>query len=126
MLFLMLAATTPTSIYGGVETVHPFIRIGFPVILAVVGVLGFLFLRHNRGRRMSPRRARRLIREASWVSGITGGLCCLWPVPNWLAAPPETHTTGRTACGESVCPYGSISGVPATLKKKNHHNPHPQ
>src|SRR3546814_4960587 len=66
MLFLMLAATTPTAIYGGVETVHPFIRIGFPVILAVVGVLGFLFLRHNRGRRMSPRRARRIIREASW------------------------------------------------------------
>ncbi|HET6524681.1 GGDEF domain-containing protein [Sphingopyxis sp.] len=92
MLFLMLAATTPTAIYGGVETVHPFIRIGFPVILAIVGVLGFLFLRHNRGRRMSPRRARRIIREASWVSGITGAMCSLWTVTNWLAAPPETHS----------------------------------
>ena len=92
MLFLMLAATTPTAIYGGVETVHPFIRIGFPVILAVVGVLGFLTLRHNRGRRMSPRRARRIIREASWVSGITGAMCSLWTVTNWLAAPPETHS----------------------------------
>lgn len=92
MLFLMLAATTPTAIYAGVETVHPVIRIGFPVILAVVGILGFLFLRHNRGRRMSPRRARRIIREASWVSGITGAMCSLWTVTNWLAAPPETHS----------------------------------
>ena len=92
MLFLMLAATTPTAIYGGVETVHPFIRIGFPVTLAIVGVLGFLFLRHNRGRRMSPRRARRVIREASWVSGITGAMCSLWTVTNWLAAPPEAHS----------------------------------
>jgi diguanylate cyclase (GGDEF)-like protein len=41
---------------------------------------------------MSPRRARRIIREASWVSGITGGMCCLWTVTNWLAAPPETHS----------------------------------
>ncbi|MBB6428011.1 sensor domain-containing diguanylate cyclase [Sphingopyxis sp. JAI128] len=92
MLFLMLAATTPTAIYAGVDTVHPVIRIGFPVILAVVGVLGFLFLRHNRGRRMSPRRARRVIREASWVSGITGAMCSLWTATNWLAAPPEAHS----------------------------------
>ena len=92
MLFLMLAATTPTAIYAGVDSVHPVIRIGFPVILAVVGILGFLFLRHNRGRRMSPRRARRVIREASWVSGITGAMCSLWTVTNWLAAPPETHS----------------------------------
>jgi diguanylate cyclase (GGDEF)-like protein len=92
MLFLMLAATTPTAIYGGVPTVHPVIRIGFPVILAIVGVLGFLFLRHSRGRRISPRSARRVIREASWVSGITGAMCSLWTVTNWLAAPPETHS----------------------------------
>lgn len=92
MLFLMLAATTPTAIYAGVETVHPIIRIGFPVTLAIVGILGFLFLRHNRGRRMSPRRARRVIREAGWVSGVTGTMCSLWTVTNWLAAPPETHS----------------------------------
>jgi diguanylate cyclase (GGDEF)-like protein len=92
MLFLMLAATTPTAIYAGVATVHPVIRIGFPAILAIVGVLGFLFLMHNRGRRMSPRRARRMIREASWVSGITGLMCSVWTVTNWLAAPAATHS----------------------------------
>lgn len=92
MLFLMLAATTPTAIYAGVATVHPVIRIGFPAILAIVGVLGFLFLMHNRGRRMSPRRARRMIREASWVSGITGLMCSIWTVTNWLAAPAATHS----------------------------------
>lgn len=92
MLFLMLAATTPTAIYAGVGTVHPAIRIGFPVILAVIGILGFLFLRHNRGRRMSPRRARRVIREAGWISGLTGAMCSLWTVTNWLAAPPEAHS----------------------------------
>lgn len=92
MLFLMLAATTPTAIYAGVATVHPIIRIGFPVTLAIVGVLGFLFLMHNRGRRMSPRRARRMIREASWLSGTTGLMCSVWTVTNWLAAPAATHS----------------------------------
>lgn len=92
MLFLMLAATTPTAIYAGVATVHPLIRIGFPVILAVIGVLGFMFLMHNRGRRMSPRRARRMIVEASWLSGITGLMCSIWTVTNWLAAPAATHS----------------------------------
>ncbi|WP_447756964.1 diguanylate cyclase domain-containing protein [Sphingopyxis fribergensis] len=92
MLFLMLAATTPTAIYGGVATVHPAIRIGFPVTLAIVGVLGFLFLMHNRGRRMSVRRARRMIVESTWLSGITGAMCSIWTVTNWLAAPPATHS----------------------------------
>ena len=92
MLFLMLAATTPTAIYAGVSTVHPVIRIGFPVTLAIVGVLGFLFLMHNRGRRMSPRRARRMIVEAGWLSGITGLMCSTWTVTNWLAAPAATHS----------------------------------
>ena len=92
MLFLMLAATTPSAIYAGVAAVHPAVRIGFPVILALVGILGFLFLMHNRGRKMSPRRARRMIREASWLSGITGLMCSVWTVTNWLAAPAATHS----------------------------------
>ena len=37
MLFLMLAATTPTAIYAGVDSVHPVIRIGFPATIAVAG-----------------------------------------------------------------------------------------
>lgn len=92
MLFLMLAATTPTAIYGGVAAVHPAIRIGFPVILAAVCLFGFGVLMHNRGRRMSPRRARRMIREATWLSGTMGAMCATWTVVNWLAAPPETHS----------------------------------
>ena len=58
MLFLMLAATTPTAIYGGMPSVHPIIRIGFPVVLAAVCLIGFAAQMHYRGRRMSPRRAR--------------------------------------------------------------------
>jgi diguanylate cyclase (GGDEF)-like protein len=92
MLFLMLAATTPTAIYGGVETVHPFIRIGFPVILAVVCLLGFGVLMHNRGRAMSPRRARRVVKESTWLSGSMGAMCSIWTVTNWFAAPPEMHS----------------------------------
>ena len=92
MLFLMLAATTPTAIYAGVQTVHPVIRIGFPVTLAIIGLLGFTFLIHNRGRRMSVRRARRMIVESTWLSGITGAMCSVWTVVNWLAAPPATHS----------------------------------
>ncbi|WP_447760870.1 diguanylate cyclase domain-containing protein [Sphingopyxis panaciterrae] len=92
MLFLMLAATTPTAIYGGVASVHPFIRIGFPVILAVVCLLGFGVLMHNRGRAMSPRRARRVVNESTWLSGSMGAMCSIWTVTNWFAAPPEVHS----------------------------------
>ena len=91
-LFLLLAATTPTAIYAGVASVHPFVRIGFPVILAVVGVSGFLFLMHNRGRSMSVRRARRMIVEATWLSGVMAIMCSVWTVINWLAAPPSAHS----------------------------------
>ncbi|WP_422060053.1 diguanylate cyclase domain-containing protein [Sphingopyxis sp.] len=91
-LFLLLAATTPTAIYAGVDTVHPAVRIGFPVVLAIVGVFGFLFLMHNRGRRMSPRRARRMIVEATWLSGVMASMCSAWAVINWLAAPPAAHS----------------------------------
>jgi diguanylate cyclase (GGDEF)-like protein len=92
MLFLMLAATTPTAIFAGVQTVHPIIRIGFPLTLAGIGLFGFLFLIHNRGRRMSVRRARRMIAESTWLSGVTGAMCSSWTVVNWLAAPPATHS----------------------------------
>lgn len=91
-LFLLLAATTPTAIYAGAAGVHPVVRIGFPVILAVVGIGGFLFLLHNRGRRMSPRRARRMIVEATLLSGVMGAMCSLWTVVNWIAAPPASHS----------------------------------
>lgn len=92
MLFLMLAATTPTAIYGGVESVHWIVRLGFPVTLAVVCLFGFFFLLKTRGRRMSPRRARRVIKEATWLSGTMGAMCSSWTVVNWLAAPPEHHS----------------------------------
>lgn len=92
MLFLMLAATTPTAIYAGVASVHPVIRIGFPVILAVVCLLGFGVLMHNRGRKMSPRRARRVVKESTWLSGLMGAMCSIWTVINWFAAPPEAHS----------------------------------
>jgi diguanylate cyclase (GGDEF)-like protein len=92
MLFLTLAATTPTAIYGGVATVHPFIRIGFPVILAVVSLLGFVILWRNRGRRMSVRRAKRMIVESTWLSGTMGLMCSVWTVINRFAAPPEAHS----------------------------------
>ena len=92
MLFLTLAATTPTAIYGGVETVHPIVRIGFPIILAVVSLLGFFVLWRNRGRHMSVRRARRVIVESTWLSGTMGAMCSSWTVINWLAAPPEAHS----------------------------------
>lgn len=92
MLFLMLAATTPTAIYGGVESVHWIVRLGFPVTLAVVCLFGFFFLLKTRGRRMGPRRARRVIKEATWLSGTMGAMCSSWTVVNWLAAPPEHHS----------------------------------
>lgn len=91
-LFLTLAATTPTAIYAGVDTVHPAVRIGFPVILASVCLIGVFVLWRNRGRRMSPRRARRVIVESTVLSGVMGAMCSLWTVLNWLAAPPSAHS----------------------------------
>ncbi len=91
-LFLTLAATTPTAIYAGVETVHPFVRVGFPVILASVCLIGVFVLWRNRRRRMSPRRARRMIVESTILSGVMGAMCSLWTVLNWLAAPPSAHS----------------------------------
>ncbi|WP_374526420.1 diguanylate cyclase domain-containing protein [Sphingopyxis sp.] len=91
-LFLTLAATTPTAIYAGVESVHPVVRIGFPIILASVCLIGVFVLWRNRGRRMSPRRARRVIAESTVLSGIMGAMCSLWTVLNWLAAPPSAHS----------------------------------
>ena len=73
-------------------SVHPIIRIGFPVVLAAVCLIGFAAQMHYRGRRMSPRRARRVIVEAAWVSGTMGAMCSSWTVVNWLAAPPENHS----------------------------------
>lgn len=87
MLFLMLAVTAPAAIYGGVASVHPVIHIGFPLILAAVCLTGFAVLKHNRHRVMSVRRARRMIREATWLSGTMGLMCSAWTVVNWLAAP---------------------------------------
>lgn len=91
-LFLTLAATTPTAIYAGVATVHPAIRIGFPVILASVCLIGMFVLWRNRGRRMTPRRARRVTLESTWLSGTMGAMCATWTVVNWLAAPPAAHS----------------------------------
>ncbi len=92
MLFLMLAATTPTAIYGGVQSVHWIVRLGFPVTLAIMCLAGFFFQLKTRGRRISARRARRVIKEATWVSGTLGAMCSSWTVINWLAAPPATHS----------------------------------
>lgn len=92
MLFLMLAATTPTAIYAGVASVHPIIRVGFPIALVLVCLLGFAVLMKNRGRRMSPRRARRVITEATLLSGVMGAMCSLWTVANWTAAPAASHS----------------------------------
>src|SRR3546814_6073187 len=46
----------------------------------------------NRGRRMSPRRARRIRIEATWLSATMGAMCSVWTVVNWLAASPENHS----------------------------------
>lgn len=91
-LFLTLMATTPTAIYGSAPGVPAFVRIGLPLILAAACLTGALILFHNRKRSMSVRRARRMISESTWFSGVMGLMCCSWTVTNWIAAPPENHS----------------------------------
>lgn len=91
-LFLTLVATTPTAIFGGAPGVPALIRVGFPVILACLWLLGLVTLLQNRNRSMSVRRANRMIRDGTWFSGATGLMCSSWTVTNWMAALPQNHS----------------------------------
>lgn len=91
-LFFTLMATTPTAIYGGEPSVHVAIRVGLPIALALIWMLGLLNLLQTRKRAMTVRRANRIIRDATWYSGSIGILCSFWTVTNWFAAPAENHS----------------------------------
>ncbi len=91
VMFLMLLATTPTAAWAGGAQLHWTVRFGMPALLAVLCVLGMVENHQSRKRRMSLRRARRLVSKTSTTSGSVGLLCSAWCVINWLHSPPENH-----------------------------------
>ena len=91
LLFLMLFLTTPTAAFASAEGAHPFIRFGLPAIMGMMCLAGFFKLVKTRHIVISPKRARRMIRESDWVSGSGAVLCSVWCVVNWLYAAPETR-----------------------------------
>lgn len=91
LLFLMLFLTTPTAAFASAEGAHPFIRFGLPAIMGMMCLAGFFKLVKTRHIVISPKRARRMIRESDWVSGSGAVLCSVWCVVNWLHAAPETR-----------------------------------
>lgn len=93
MMYLMLLATTPTAAWAGAADVHWSIKFGFPVLLAVLCLLGLLENRMSRQRRMSLRRASLIVQKTSRVSGVVAVMCSTWCVVNWLASPPENHAS---------------------------------
>lgn len=93
MMYLMLLATTPTAAWAGAADVHWSIKFGFPVLLAVLCLLGLLENRMSRQRRMSLRRASLIVQKTSRVSGVVAIMCSTWCVVNWLASPPENHAS---------------------------------
>ncbi len=93
MMFLMLLATTPTAALAGGADVHWSIKFGFPAALAILCVLGLIENWRGRKRRMTLRRATVIVAKASRVSCLVAVMCSVWCVINWLASPPESHSS---------------------------------
>lgn len=91
MMYVMLLATTPTAAWAAAADLHWFVRIGLPVILAMLSLLGLLENWQSRQRRMSLRRAKKIVRKTTRVSGLVALMCSSWAVINWFYSSPESH-----------------------------------
>ncbi len=90
LLFLTLFVTTPSAAFASAEAAPTFIRFGFPILMGLMCLLGFIVQFKTRHIPIKPKRARRMIRESDWVSGTGATLCSVWCIVNWLYASPET------------------------------------
>lgn len=91
LLFLTLFLTTPAAIYAASPGAWLIVQVGLPVIMGAACLLGFADLMRTRNVRISPRRARRMVSEAIWVSGSLAVVCSAWCTFSWLGAPAETR-----------------------------------
>jgi diguanylate cyclase len=93
MMYVMLFATTPTAAWAGDADTHWFVRFGVPVILAVLCVLGLYENWQSRQRKMTVRRARKIVRKTTRVSSLVALMCSGWTVINWFYSPPQSHAS---------------------------------
>jgi diguanylate cyclase len=89
LLFLALFLTVPTAIHASSTGAALWVRVGLPVIMGMACLLGFLSLCRDLRISTSVRRARRLIKESTWVSSALAIVCSAWCVMSWKTAPVE-------------------------------------
>jgi diguanylate cyclase len=91
VLLITLFLITPIIAFVSVEEAPAPIRFGYPIIMALMCIIGFLAQFKTRHMPIRPRRARYMIRRSEWGMGIGAVLCSIWCIGNWLYAAPETR-----------------------------------
>lgn len=91
LLFIALLLTVPATLFGAAPDAPMIIRHGFPLILAICCITGFLMLRAMPPIAGNVRRARKLVRRATSDSVAIALLCSVWAVFSWYGAVPGTE-----------------------------------
>jgi diguanylate cyclase len=91
LLFLSLLLTVPTTLWGAAPGAHPIVRYGFPLVMGLACVVGFLSLTHMPKIDGKVYRAKKLVRRATIDSAVIALLCSSWSVLSWLGAAPGTQ-----------------------------------
>ncbi len=89
LLFLGFLLTTPTAALAAAPDASPWVRIVVPAAMAFFCLAGFFNLNRDLRLDVSPRRARRFLRESTVASSAIAVMCSAWCVLSWLGAPPE-------------------------------------
>lgn len=88
LLFLAFLLTTPTAALAAAPDASLWIRYVVPAAMAFFCLAGYLNLRRDLRLSVSPRRAKRFLREATVSSSLIAVMCSAWCVTSWLGAPP--------------------------------------
>ena len=91
LLFLSLLLTVPTTLWGAAPGTHVAVRYGFPLIMGLACIAGFLSLTHMHKIDGKVDRAQKLVHRATIDSTVIALLCSSWSVLSWLGAAPGTQ-----------------------------------
>lgn len=87
-LFLAFLLTIPTAALAAAPNASIWVRYGVPAAMALFCLAGYLNLRRDLRLTVSPRRARRFLRESTIASSLIAVMCSAWCVYSWFGAPP--------------------------------------
>jgi diguanylate cyclase len=91
LLFITLFITTPSAAIASSENTPAIIRFGYPLVMGLMCLMGFISQFKTRHIPIRPRRARAMIRASDRGMGIGAILCSIWCIANWIYATPETR-----------------------------------